>query len=107
MKGKFQNLVGRVFGELTVLRREGTSSPVMWRCLCACCGKESVTRAASLTQGLTKSCGQAENLAGKVFKNWTVISKAESSGYLTRWLCECVCGERQVIFAGNLKKGTA
>jgi hypothetical protein len=52
------NLVGRTFGRLTVLAREGSTGQAprrpLWRCRCSC-GCELVVRAASLLAGRTRS----------------------------------------------------
>lgn len=51
------DLTGKRFGRLVVLRRHGTSSlPVKWRCRCDC-GTEKTVRAHHLKSGSTKSCG--------------------------------------------------
>lgn len=55
----FQDLTGRRFGRLTVLRRSSFtdgSPDVFWDCRCDC-GAEIVTRANSLRRGATRSCG--------------------------------------------------
>ncbi|HEX8112842.1 MAG TPA: hypothetical protein VF516_34160 [Kofleriaceae bacterium] len=63
------NLVGRTFGRLTVLAREGSTGQAprrpLWRCTCGC---ELVVRAASLLAGRTRSCGclRAELARGAV-----------------------------------------
>ena len=65
------NLVGRTFGRLTVLAREGSTGQTprrpLWRCRCLC-GCELVVRAASLLAGRTRSCGclRAELARGAV-----------------------------------------
>lgn len=60
--GKFIDLTGQVFGELTVIKRgsdyvtpKGHHS-VQWLCKCSC-GRESLVRSAKLINGYTKSCG--------------------------------------------------
>lgn len=54
-----QNLVGKRFGQLTVLKdsgQRGQNNAVMWECLCDC-GKHSFVTTGSLNSGQTKSCG--------------------------------------------------
>lgn len=53
-----EDLAGRVFGRLTVLREasRGTSGNRRWLCLCSC-GVEAVVHAGALSQGHTQSCG--------------------------------------------------
>ena len=72
-KGKnIKNLTGQKFNRLTVLeitnKRGGTE--VLWRCKCDC-GKETLVRGRSLTDGRTKSCGclQKELTHNRFFKD--------------------------------------
>ncbi len=52
-----QDLTGKVFGRLTVLRREEQKNGTgYWRCRCEC-GRETVVRYLYLISGHTKSCG--------------------------------------------------
>ena len=52
-----EDLTGRKFGRLTVLRRvENKGAYVMWECQCDC-GNVIVARASNLKNGHTKSCG--------------------------------------------------
>ena len=57
-----ENLIGQVFGRLTVIDRadglvsESGYHTVMWKCKCDC-GNIVNVRAKSLKQGVTKSCG--------------------------------------------------
>lgn len=54
------DLVGRAFGRLSVIAREGSTDRTpprpLWRCRCAC-GREVVVLDASLRAGRTRSCG--------------------------------------------------
>ena len=60
---KYQDLTGRVFGRLTVLRRctnkrEGPHNRIRVMFMCSCsCGKKIAVRAHSLTIGRSNSCG--------------------------------------------------
>lgn len=59
MKSKF-NLTGRVFGRLTVIRREGSiHGGRSWLCQCEC-GNRKIVRSYCLSKGETKSCGCLE-----------------------------------------------
>jgi len=56
-KGKFNNLMGRRFGRLLVIKRaENRNRHVYWRCRCDC-GNEVEVRGDALTRGPTVSCG--------------------------------------------------
>jgi len=52
------NLLGRVFGDLTVVRYAGTSKHrrLIWECRCSC-GKYKTATTHLLTTGRTASCG--------------------------------------------------
>lgn len=55
---RLNNLIGKTFGRLRVIRRSGKNQnrrPV-WRCVCEC-GKVAEIPADSLRKGSTKSCG--------------------------------------------------
>lgn len=58
--GKYhgEDLVGRRFGKLTVMEREGTNKykQALWKCACSC-GKETILSTSTLKSGCTKSCG--------------------------------------------------
>lgn len=58
MRGKKDNLTGRIFGFYLVLGcgPKGLSYDSRWRCLCKC-GKERIVYAHRLRAGVTKSCG--------------------------------------------------
>lgn len=45
------------------------------------------------------------DLTGKHFGNWTVISRAENKGHHTMWNCECSCGARKKVYATHLTSG--
>lgn len=58
-KGKFESLLGRRFGRLTVTALEPNYTKnrnTKWLCRCDC-GNETIVRAASLKRSYTKSCG--------------------------------------------------
>lgn len=52
-----KDIVGKVFGRLTVVEYSHTKNKkAYWKCLCAC-GKECIVEGAKLRNGHTKSCG--------------------------------------------------
>ena len=63
MNKKGENLVGRTFERLTVIKRneKNTTNTSMWDCLCDC-GNIIITRGSSLRSGHTKSCGCLHNI---------------------------------------------
>lgn len=56
-KSNAKDLIGQVFGRLTVIKRKGTvGSRALWRCRCEC-GRYTDVRSIDLLSGNTKSCG--------------------------------------------------
>lgn len=95
-----RNLMGKTFGELTVLRK---GSPGKYVCRCSC-GNEIETDRWSLEQGHTKSCGHVnarEKLEGKTFGEWEVLEYVGNQYYR----CKCSCGAVKNVGAWLLKSG--
>lgn len=47
---------------------------------------------------------------GAKFGDWTVIEKvsaAQDRARSLRWLCQCVCGRRKIVYQGNLLSGAS
>ena len=121
----FEDLTGRRFGKLTVIKRgedyinENGDKLVRWKCKCDCGNEDVLVIAPSLKKGHTKSCGclrkennnpRFDDLTGKRFGRLTVIERAESrkqpkGGRSTRWLCQCDCGNVVLVNASTLKNG--
>ena len=120
-----KNLVGKVFGRLTVLEDSGKRDKyhnVIWRCECSCKNHNIVeVVTGSLTGGKTKSCGclhkekakqQGEktksNLIGKQFGKLTVLgdSGKRKNGCVV-WTCQCNCPKQSIVevTTGNLQSG--
>lgn len=45
------------------------------------------------------------DLTGKRFGKWTVISRAENAGHHTMWNCVCDCGKHKKVYATHLTSG--
>lgn len=56
--GKFKDLTGMTFGELTVIEQNGKDKygKILWKCKCSC-GNEYTTLGRHLSNGHCKSCG--------------------------------------------------
>lgn len=56
--GKFKDLTGMKFNELTVIKQEGKDKygKILWLCNCSC-GNQTVTHGRDLVNGHCKSCG--------------------------------------------------
>lgn len=56
---KFQDLTGKIFGKLKVIKYIGVDKNrnKIWECICEACGKTSTPLGTCLTTGKSKSCG--------------------------------------------------
>ena len=84
MKGKFEDLTGKVYGQLTVIERApNIGKMTAWRCKCSC-GKECVVRADKLKDGQqTCGCGQSRKTHGmshtSIYRTWQhMIDRCEN-----------------------------
>lgn len=124
---KFIDLTGKIFGELTVIKRaedlvlKSGKPRTQWLCKCSC-GNESVVSSQSLMQGTTVSCGcvgkqkrqegrlKATDLTGKRFGRLVVLGRCpvltyESGATKTKWRCQCDCGKEIEAFRTGLISG--
>lgn len=110
-KGK-NNLIGQVFGRLTVLEYCGNS---IWLCQCSC-GNTAKVRTSALNSGKTKSCGclRGENTKGNTrnmgprkditnHRFGNLVAKEYIKG--GKWLCQCDCGNTTVVDTRMLNSG--
>jgi hypothetical protein len=112
------NLVGEVFGRLTVLARATRAGRPAWRCRCHC-SRETVVVTYRLRTGLTQSCGcerperpekkaapSAHSLVGQVFGRLTVLAPAaDPPSSLRMWRCRCRCGQETDVLGQSLRRG--
>lgn len=110
------DLTGKTFGELTVIKRNGSiDGGAAWLCVCTC-GETGTFRGSTLRNGDTTSCGhvkrekiskaQRENLTGQMFGFLKVIKlDSIAPNRQCKWRCECLlCGGTSVVYASNLKR---
>lgn len=110
-KSKAIDITGRVFGQLTVLQRDGVlGKDAAWRCQCTC-GAIARARSGNLRSGLTASCGCAKLgliLAisiGQVFDRLTVTaSAARGKRGVERWEVRCSCGTIKTVDGASLRR---
>lgn len=120
--GKFIDLKGRIYGRLTVIKRNGYyfrkdgRKEILWLCECIC-GNTTSVLGNGLKTGRTKSCGcyskeilkrgSAFNLKGKVFGRLVVLRKSEIIDFRRRtfWVCKCKCGKEIEVPTNSLIKG--
>ena len=124
----FIDRTGKVYGRLTVLKRSRNDKfgKVKWLCRCEC-GKEVVVVGDNLRRGNTTSCGcynklmiresfrkkreenlnvkGVQDLSGKKYGLFTVLSRSENDNGHAAWLCRCECGIEKVVIGSFLKKG--
>ena len=101
--------IGDIFSRLEVLELLGYDKwrkNKLVRCKCQC-GKESITKIASLIKGHTKSCGKCKRVeVGDVWGRWTVVSESENKkGHNRMMNCVCRCGNSSTIAATRLANG--
>lgn len=113
---RYPNLVGKVFGELTVLEKGSTdkNGHISWICQCSC-GNLKEVAGTNLIQGHTTSCGcihskttseqSLEDLTGQTFGKLTVMYRAANKNGRVTWHCKCSCGTEIDVTANNLKSG--
>lgn len=110
---KLEDLTGRKFGRLTVIKRveNHKSGKTQWLCRCEC-GTEKIIPSVYLKSGDTKSCGclatevkkQYEDLTGMKFNKLTVIKRIENNKFnQVQWLCKCDCGNEIKVTSNRLK----
>ena len=84
--GALRDLAGVRFGRLVALRRDGVENDgaVRWACVCDC-GVEKTIKGASLTQGLTSSCGclHKERARETSMRHGHLVGDKQSPLYIT------------------------
>lgn len=108
-----EDLTGRRFGRLCVIRYDHTNTHGVsyWNCLCDC-GNTKIASRANLIRGDTTSCGckrheyKIEDLSGRRFGRLTALSYVYRSdiGHVY-WRCRCDCGNEVTIRANSLLRG--
>lgn len=121
---RFNDITGKRFGRLTVLRRSKNDyiSPsgvrtTRWVCQCNCGSIIEVLRP-SLINGSTRSCGclqrekamtVAEDLTGQRFGKLVVVGRIQTKKYANGishgWKCKCDCGNVTICQSKSLKSG--
>lgn len=99
---KYQNLINKRFGKLTVLelsdKTKSNSKTRLWKCKCDCGSiiyKSTRVLNESIKLNKTLSCGcmRKSNLIGKNFGDYEVVKFLFSNNKHKYWQCKCVCGE--------------
>lgn len=111
---KIENLIGLVYGDLTIIEIDVEKSKEKKRtwvkAQCSCGEVISVSHNA-LQRGNTKTCGHSnllrENIIGKRYGRWTVIEYIEDRNHKPYYLCKCNCGTEREICRDYLVNGTS
>jgi len=109
----YEDLTGKKFNKLTVVKRLGKNKKnnYIWECLCDC-GKTVICITSKLKFGSTKSCGcikktcRTINLIGQKFGSFTVLKRVYTKTKkcdLGKWQCKCDCGNIKEILTRELK----
>lgn len=106
-----EDLTGKRFGKLTVLKEleKSETHQRVWLCKCDCGNtKKATTR--ELNNHRVSSCGcsrgSSKSLVGKRFGRLTVIADTgEKQGTAKMWLCRCDCGNTLKVRTDSLTRG--
>jgi len=115
--GRLNDLIGSVFGRLTVLSLDSVRSrKYYWKCRCEC-GEETVVAGIHITRGKISSCGcfrketlaalRAVDITGRRFGMVIAEQSVGSRAGGRIWQCLCDCGKRKNILASKLTTGVA
>ena len=108
-----EDLTGKRFGNLTVIRKtdQKNRSSYLWLCKCDC-GKEKLVSSYSLKSGMTKSCGclgrkeRTKDITGEKF--WHLTAIRPTGKYIknqAEWVWRCECGKEIKEVAHAVKIG--
>ena len=112
---RFQDLIGKQFGRLTVIDYAGKmGTKNYWICECSCSEKNTIkVRSDSLKSGTSKSCGcymkertyetQFKDLTNQKFGKLLILDEIKiRKNKKTLFLCRCDCGREVQMFSTNL-----
>ncbi len=109
--------VGKVFGNLTIIRKvESNVREAKWFCLCSC-GHNTIVATSKLKRGQTCCSRCSKNrrgkpanfidITGQKFGRLLVIKQVKGNRYgHSKYECLCDCGNRPIILAAQIKKQT-
>lgn len=106
-----EDLTGKKFGKLTVLKKINRKKNGSWLWLCKCdCGNEKEATTRDLNGKRVRSCGcgkgSSKSLVGKRFGKLVVIKDSgEKQGTVKLWLCKCDCGKFVKVRTDSLTSG--
>ena len=106
---KFENLVGKRFGKLEVVKlmTKTKNRAFVWLCKCDC-GKYCRVSNQNLLSGFKTNCGcikLPKNIEGMKFNRLKIIKFAGIRNRHKMYLCKCDCGKEVEVSLSNLKSG--
>lgn len=108
---KAVDITGQIFGDLTVIKRDGSKdNRAMWLCKCSC-GNERRVSGTDLRRGRIKSCGcknkNVAHLENQKFGLLTILEKTNERDYNGNimWKCQCDCGNIINVASSKLISG--
>jgi hypothetical protein len=108
-QNNIENIIGKRFGKLIVIKHIGLTKQRGNIFLCKCdCGNTRKTNLGELNRGNATHCG-CENfieMTGQKIGKLTVIKKANKENITEiYWLCQCECGNTKITRGSRLRKG--
>jgi len=113
--GKAENLIGKHFGEWTVLYRavNKRKHQTVWKCKCSC-GNEAIIEGGRLKNGGSTKCKECaaknriNDLTNQHFGRLTVINMADirTKQGTIQWNCLCDCGNKCIVRSQSLISGS-
>lgn len=108
--------IGKIYGTNKILEKSKKTDKrnrIYWTCQCILCNNirdvrddnvfQKCRSCAAKTRAYSKKTSIIDNLTGKTFGYWFVISKSLKPNY---WHCKCLhCGTEKDVFRGNLISG--
>ena len=112
-KSKLKDITGQRFSKLVAKEFTGKikNHSAVWLCQCDC-GKTTEVKANALSSGAIQSCGclrsevRIHDLTGQRYGKLVAVEKTGKKQNNSQvWLCECDCGNKVEVSAGNLTSG--
>lgn len=92
------SLVGRSFGEFTVLSELHVVEHRRWDCVCLCsCGERRTYHDSLLRTGKRTHCGHVEKPPRRDYTGYTLGKVTVCEYREHRWRCTCVCGTEMLL----------
>lgn len=109
---EYQNLLGKRYGDLTVIESTGKKKYAgviqpFWRCKCECGNTIDIAHS-YLISGSKKHCGckRKGNIEGKRFGRLKAIEPVGKNSHKEiLWKCVCDCGNEPIVSYQNLTRG--